>query len=79
MGWSLLQAGQQSRRNAMNSMATLADEEQKRNATNDQLENQYKQGVMSGVGSGAMMGATVAGPVGALAGGVIGGLASAFF
>lgn len=79
MSWSLLQAGQQTRRNAMNSMATLADEEQKRNATNDQLENQYKQGIVSGVGSGAMVGATVAGVPGAVVGGVIGGLASAFF
>ncbi|WP_425636114.1 hypothetical protein [Vibrio owensii] len=79
MAWSLIQAGQQSKQNAINSMRTLANEEQKRNATNDALSDQKKAGVVSGIGTGAMMGASVAGPYGAVVGGVIGGLASAFF
>lgn len=78
MSWSLMQAGQQTKQNAMNSMATLAQEEQKRDIANDQIEQQHKQGVAAGVGSGAAIGAQVGGPWGAVAGGVIGGLAAAF-
>ena len=78
MAWSLMQAGQQTKQNAMSSMATLANEEQKREIANENLEQQHKQGIAAGVGSGAALGASVGGPWGAVAGGVIGGLAAAF-
>ena len=78
MAWSLMQAGQQTKQNAMSSMATLANEEQKREIANENLEQQHKQGIAAGVGSGAALGASVGGPWGAVAGGVIGGLSAAF-
>lgn len=78
MSWSLMQAGQQTKQNAMSSMATLANEEQKREIANENLEQQHKQGIAAGVGSGAALGASVGGPWGAVAGGVIGGLSAAF-
>lgn len=78
MSWSLIQAGQQTKQNAMSSMATLASEEQKREIANENLEQQHKQGIAAGVGSGAAIGAQVGGIYGAVAGGVIGGLSAAF-
>lgn len=78
MAWSLIQAGQQTKQNAMSSMATLANEEQKREIANENLEQQHKQGIAAGVGSGAALGASMGGPWGAVAGGVIGGLSAAF-
>lgn len=77
MSWSLMQAGQRTKQNAMSSMATLAGEEQKRNVANENIEQAHKQGIAAGVGSGAAIGASF-GPWGALAGGVIGGLSAAF-
>lgn len=77
MAWSLMQAGNQTKQNAMKSMATLADEEQKRNIANDQIKQQHKQGIMAGVGSGAAIGSYF-GPVGTVVGGVVGGLAASF-
>lgn len=77
MSWSLMQAGQRTKQNAMSSMATLAGEEQKRNIANENIEQAHKQGIAAGVGSGAAIGASF-GPWGALAGGVIGGLSAAF-
>ena len=78
MSWSLMQAGQRTKQNAMSSMATLAGEEQKRNVANENIEQAHKQGIAAGVGSGAAIGAQVGGVYGAVAGGVIGGLAAAF-
>jgi len=78
MAWSLMQAGQQTKKNAMNSMASLSNEEQKRNIANENIEQQHKQGIAQGVGSGAAIGASVGGVWGAAAGAVIGGLSAAF-
>lgn len=78
MSWSLIQAGQQTKQNAMSSMATLASEEQKREIANDQIKQQHKQGIAAGIGSGAAIGAQVGGGYGAVVGGVIGGLSAAF-
>ncbi|MCY9873213.1 hypothetical protein [Vibrio barjaei] len=79
MTFSLLEVGQNTKRNAMNSMATLADQEQKRNIANQELENQHKQGVVAGVGSGAAIGTAIMPGVGTGVGAVIGGLAAAIF
>ena len=78
MAWSLIQAGQQTKQNAMSSMATLANEEQKREIANENLEQQHKQGVVAGVGAGAAIGTTIMPGIGTAVGGVIGGLAAAF-
>jgi uncharacterized membrane protein len=86
MSWSLFEIGQKSKQNAISSMATLADEEQKRNIANENLEQQHKQGIVAGVGSGASIGAAVGSAVpgvgtaiGAGVGAVVGGLSAAFF
>mgnify|MGYP000047118754 CR=1 FL=1 len=78
MSWSLIQAGQQTKQNAMSSMATLANEEQKREIANENLEQQHKQGIVAGVGSGAAIGTAIMPGIGTAVGGVVGGLAAAF-
>jgi uncharacterized protein YcfJ len=83
MGYGLLQAGMESRDQAMNAMSQVAQMDKQRTATNDAMKQQKKAGMVSGTATGAMAGAMmgaqaggVTGPVGALIGGGIGLLAS---
>ena len=76
MGYGLLQAGMESRDQAMSSMSTLAQMDKQRTATNDAMKQQKKAGMVSSAASGAAMGFMMGGPMGALIGGGVGLLAS---
>lgn len=83
MGYGLLQAGMESRDQAMNSMSTLAQLDKQRTATNDAMKQQKKAGMVSSTASGAMAGAmlgaqygSIGGPWGAVIGAGIGLLGS---
>lgn len=78
MGYGLIDAGQTTKSNAMQSMNSLADQEISRKNTNEQLKNQYRQGIASGAGMGASIGTAVMPGVGTAVGAAIGALASSF-
>lgn len=72
MSYSIMNAGASTKAQAKNSLKTLSDLEQNREATNKQLAQQKKGNQLSGVSSGAMMGFMVGGPAGAAIGAGVG-------
>lgn len=72
MAYSIIQAGQSTKRKATGSLKTLSDMEQSRDMTNANLEQQKKSAQVSGAGTGAMTGFMVGGPWGAAVGAAIG-------
>lgn len=75
MSYSIMSMGQSTKAQSKQSLNTLADMEQKREITNDQIDSQKKSSQMSGTASGAMVGFMVGGPLGAGIGAGIGLLA----
>ncbi|MDP1542408.1 MAG: hypothetical protein Q8L99_04585 [Polycyclovorans sp.] len=72
----LIGTGQAYKDLARGSLQEVARTEQQRKITNDQLEAQQKQGMISNVASGAGLGFAVGGPAGAAIGAGIGLLGS---
>lgn len=79
MAYSIMQAGQSTKNKATGSLKSLADMEQNREMTNDNLDQQQKSAQISATGTGVMAGAmlgaemgSIGGPWGAAIGGAIG-------
>ena len=78
MSYSIMDMGKSTKSQSKQSLNTLADLEQNREATNGQIDSQKKQSQMGGAASGAMIGAsygTSAGPWGVAIGAAVGYLA----
>lgn len=78
MSYSIMDMGRSTKSQSTRSLNTLADLEQNREITNNNIDQQKKSNQMSGAASGAMIGATYgssAGPVGIAVGAAIGYLA----
>ena len=84
MGYSVLDVAATTRKQAMQGMADVADQEVQREAANEQLKSAQKAQTMSNIGTGAGLGymvgagASVGGPWGAAIGAGIGLVASLF-
>jgi len=78
MGYSILDIAGATRRQAMQGMADVADQEQKREAANKNLKEAQRATTMGAIGTGAAVGGMVGGPWGAAAGAAIGLIASMF-
>lgn len=72
MSYSILKMGQGTKAQSKKSLNTLADMEQNREITNDQIDSQKKGNQMSGAATGAMMGYVMAGSAGGPMGMAIG-------
>ena len=85
MGYSLLDAAQSTRKEAMKGMEDVANQESQREAANKQLKSAQRGQTMAAVGTGAGLGmmagmkaGSVGGPMGAAIGAGIGLVASLF-
>lgn len=72
MSYSILDMGNSTKGQSQKSLKTLADMEQNREITNDQIASQKKGNQMSGAATGAMMGYVMAGSAGGPMGMAIG-------
>ncbi len=70
MGYGLIDVGRDQKDMAMSSMKSLADQEELRNRTSDQIKQQKKSNAMAAAGTGASLGLSVA-----TSGAAVGGLA----
>ena len=78
MGYSLLDAAQSTRQQALQGMADVSNQEAQREADNKQLKAAKKATTMGAIGTGAGIGFMVGGPVGAGIGAGIGLVTSLF-
>ena len=78
MGYSLLDAAQSTRQQALQGMADVSNQEAQREADNKQLKAAKKATTMGAVGTGASVGFMVGGPWGAAAGAGVGLISSLF-
>ncbi|EMW7171656.1 DUF1269 domain-containing protein [Vibrio fluvialis] len=78
MGYGLVDAGQTAKRNAMQSMNSLAGQEVDRKNVNEELKSKYKQGIASMAGTGAAIGTAVMPGIGTAVGAAIGALAGSY-
>lgn len=78
MGYSVLDVAQTTRKQALQGMEDVANQEQQREAANKQLKQAQKAQTMSNIGTGAGAGFMVGGPAGAAVGAGIGLIASLF-
>ena len=65
MSYSIMDMGRSTKKQSQGSLKTLADMEQKREITNDQIASQKKTTQMGGAASGAAMAASVSGALSA--------------
>jgi len=72
MSYSIMDMGRSTKSQSKQSLKTLADLEQNRDTTNNQIDAQKKQSQMSGAATGAMMGYVMAGSAGGPMGAAIG-------
>lgn len=79
MGYGILDIGAQTRQQALTGLRDAANQDQQREAANENLKQQKKQGTMSAIGTGASMGFMIGGPVGGLVGAGIGLVGSMLF
>ena len=78
MGYSLLDVAQSTRKQALQGMEDVSNQEAQRESENKQLKAAKQQQTMGAVGTGAGIGFMVGGPVGAGVGAGIGLVASLF-
>ena len=85
MGYSLLDAAQSTRQQALQGMADVSNQEAQRESENKQLKAAKKQQTMTNIGTGAAVGmmagaqaGSVGGPLGAAIGAGVGLVASLF-
>ena len=78
MGYSLLDAAQSTRQQALQGMADVSNQEAQREADNKQLKAAKKATTMGAVGTGAAVGTMIAPGVGTAIGAGIGLVASLF-
>lgn len=78
MGYSLLEAAQSTRQQALQGMADVSNQEAQREAENKQLKAAKKATTMGAVGTGAAIGTMIAPGVGTAVGAGIGYIASLF-
>ena len=78
MGYSLLDAAQSTRKEALKGMEDAANQEAQREAANKQLKSAQRGQTMSAIGAGTGLGFAVGGPVGGAIGAGIGLVASLF-
>ena len=78
MGYSLLEAAQSTRKQALQGMEDASNQEAQRESDNKQLKAAKKATTMGAVGTGAGIGFMVGGPVGAGVGAGVGLIASLF-
>lgn len=64
-GYGLLQMGQNLKQDGMTGLREASGMERQRNATNDAMKAQKRQGEMTSVATGAAMGFMIGGPMGA--------------
>ena len=79
MGYSILDMGADTRKQALQGLSDTAAKEEQREQANDSLEQAESSQRMSGVGTGAAIGMMAYGPVGAAVGAAAGFLASELF
>lgn len=79
MGYSILNMGADTRKQALQGLSDTADRETKRNAQNDQIKTAERTQQMSAVGTGAAIGTMIAPGVGTAIGAAAGFLASELF
>lgn len=78
MGYSLLDAAQSTRQQALQGMADVSNQEAQRESDNKQLKAAKKATTMGAIGTGAAVGMMAGGPLGAAAGAGVGLIASLF-
>ncbi len=78
MGYSLLDAAQSTRQQALQGMADVSNQEAQRESDNKQLKAAKKATTMGAVGTGAAIGTMIAPGVGTAVGAGIGYIASLF-
>lgn len=78
MGYSLLDAAQSTRQQALQGMADVSNQEAQREAENKQLKAAKKATTMGAVGTGAAIGTMIAPGIGTAVGAGIGYIASLF-
>ena len=78
MGYSLLDAAQSTRQQALQGMADVSNQEAQREADNKQLKAAKKATTMGAVGTGAAVGTMIAPGVGTAIGAGVGLIASMF-
>ena len=78
MGYSLLDAAQSTRQQALQGMADVSNQEAQREADNKQLKAAKEATTMGAVGTGAAVGMMAGGPWGAAIGAGVGLVASLF-
>lgn len=80
IGGGLAAVGNENLGQAQQLLGNAADQEQRRNLENQQLERQRKAGnVQLGTSLGALSGFAVGGPIGGLIGGVLGAVGGGLF
>ncbi len=79
MSYGLVDIGNRSKQNAINSFSMLDQQEQQRKANNEQMKNAKKAGLVSMAGTGAAIGTAIMPGIGTAVGAALGGIASALF
>lgn len=80
VGATLQSLGQGVQQDAMNTLGAAAEQENRRNMQNQQIEQQKQAGrVQLGSTLGSVAGMAVGGPMGALIGGTVGAIAGGLF